>query len=54
MSEVDRKKPFSCLEKELFLGIIQKYDTILTSKQTNATSALRKKQSWEKIAGEFN
>ncbi|CAG5046352.1 unnamed protein product [Parnassius apollo] len=54
MTEVDRKKPFSSLEKDLFLNIIQKYDTILTSKQTNATSALKKKQSWEKIAEEFN
>lgn len=52
--EVDRKKPFSSLEKDLFLNIIQKYDSILTSKQTNATSALKKKQSWENIAVEFN
>lgn len=54
MNEVDRKKPFSSLEKDLFLNIIQKYDTILTCKQTNATSALKKKQSWENIAREFN
>ncbi|CAG9784730.1 unnamed protein product [Diatraea saccharalis] len=54
MSEVERKKPFSCLEKELFLSVIQKYDAILTSKQTNATSAVKKKQTWEKILHEFN
>lgn len=54
MAEVDRKKPFSSLEKELFLNIIQKYDAILTCKQTNATSALKKKHSWEKIAEAFN
>ncbi|KAJ8729002.1 hypothetical protein PYW07_006698 [Mythimna separata] len=52
--EVDRKKPFSSLEKDLFLNIIQKYDSILTSKQTNATSALKKKQSWENIDVEIN
>lgn len=54
MSETDRKKPFSILEKDLFLNIIQNYDTILTSKQTNATSALKKKQTWEKIVEQFN
>ncbi|KAJ8707038.1 hypothetical protein PYW08_011172 [Mythimna loreyi] len=52
--EGERKKLFTTLEKDLFLNIIQKYDSILNSKQTNTSNVLRKKQSWEKIALEFN
>ncbi|XP_059062117.1 myb/SANT-like DNA-binding domain-containing protein 3 [Achroia grisella] len=56
MSEIicDRKKPFSCLEKDLFLKLIDKYDNILTCKKTNGTSVLRKKQAWNRIQDEFN
>lgn len=51
---VDKKNFFSNLEKDLFLNIIQKHHAILTAKQTNATSALKKKQTWERIKDEFN
>ncbi|CAH2088963.1 unnamed protein product [Euphydryas editha] len=54
MSEIERKKPFSSLEKDLFLNIIQKYDEILSCKKTNAISAVKKKNFWENIRNEFN
>ncbi|CAH2108710.1 unnamed protein product [Euphydryas editha] len=54
MSEIERKKPFSSLEKDLFLKIIQKYDEILSCKKTNAISAVKKKNCWENIRNEFN
>ncbi|CAH2087788.1 unnamed protein product [Euphydryas editha] len=54
MSEIERKKPFSSLEKDLFLNIIQKYDEILSCKKTNAISAVKKKNCWENIRNEFN
>ncbi|XP_045449334.1 myb/SANT-like DNA-binding domain-containing protein 3 [Melitaea cinxia] len=54
MSDIERKKPFSSLEKDLFLNIIQKYDEILSCKKTNAVSALKKKNCWENIRNEFN
>ncbi|KAF9409702.1 hypothetical protein HW555_010992 [Spodoptera exigua] len=54
MCDIDRKKPFSSLEKDLFLNIIQKYEDILSCKKTNSVSVVKKKHSWAKILNEYN
>jgi len=55
MSTVSKKRqPFTEFEKNLLINLVQKYKSIIKSKQNNPSTISAKQDKWVEIENEFN